>query len=167
MPVSSSRISETNTRETHVSDTTIIRVHHAWVRFGEIQNLYFSVLYAEFGVPRGADWYHDANGSVFAVALDDSGAILGAARLLPEPGSASRQVRQVAVAPHAHGRGLGRLLLLDLETLAAEEGACELWLNSRSTAYGFYERLGYVREGTEFESELTGIMHTTMRKQLV
>jgi len=150
-----------------VDDTQIIRVQHAWERFGEIQNLYFSVLYAEFGVPRGADWYHDANGSVFAVALDDSGAILGAARLLPSAGCASRQVRQVAVAPHAHGRGLGRQLLLDLEALAAEEGAQELWLNSRSSAYGFYERLGFVREGEEFESELTGIMHTTMRKRIL
>ncbi len=149
-----------------MNDITIIRVHHAWERFGEIQNLYYAVLYAEFDVPRGADWYHDANGSVFAVAVDDSGAILGAARLLPAPGSASRQVRQVAVAPQAHGRGLGRSLLLDLEALAAEQGARELWLNSRSTAYGFYERLGFVREGEEFESELTGIMHTTMRKRL-
>lgn len=166
MPVSSIRISYANSREIHVSDATIIRVHHAWERFDEIQNLYFTVLYADFGVPRGVDWYHDANGSTFAVALDDSGAILGAARLLPAPGSSSRQVRQVAVAPHAHGRGLGRLLILNLETLAAEEGAHELWLNSRSSAYGFYERLGFVREGEEFESELTGIIHTTMRKRL-
>jgi len=150
-----------------LNDITIIRVHHAWERFDEIQNLYFAVLYAGFGVPRGADWYHDANGSVFAVALDSSSAILGAARLLPAPGDASRQIRQVAVAPHAHGLGLGRRLLLDLEALAIEEQASELWLNSRSTAYGFYERLGFVREGEEFESELTGIMHTVMRKRLV
>ncbi len=150
-----------------MNDTRIIRVQHAWERFGEIQNLYFSVLYADFGVPRGADWYHDANGSVFAVVLDDSEAILGAARLLPAAGCASRQVRQVAVAPHAHGRGLGRLLIFDLEALAAEEGAHELWLKSRSSAYGFYERLGFVREGVEFESELTGIMHTTMRKRIL
>ncbi len=150
-----------------MNDITIVRVHHAWERFGEIQNLYFSVLYAAFSVPRGADWYHDANGSVFAVALDASAAVLGAARLLPSPGDTSRQVRQVAVAPHAHGLGLGRRLVHDLEALARDEGASELWLNSRSTAYGFYERLGFVREGEEFESELTGIMHTTMRKQLV
>lgn len=150
-----------------MSDITIVRVTHAWPRFAEIQNLYFSVLYAEFGVPRGADWYHDANGSVFVVALDADDAVMGAARLLPSPGELSRQVRQVAVAPHAHGLGLGRRLLLDLEALAIEEGARELWLNSRSTAYGFYERLGYAREGEEFESELTGIMHTTMRKQLL
>jgi len=150
-----------------LSDITIIRVHHAWVRFREIQDLYFSVLYADYGVSRGADWYHDANGSVFAVALDGSAALLGAARLLPAPGDASRQVRQVAVAPHAHNLGLGRRLVHDFEALATDEGASELWLNSRFTAYGFYERLGFAREGQEFESELTGIMHTTMRKQLV
>jgi len=149
-----------------VNDAQIVRVTHAWPRFAEIQNLYYAVLYADFGVPRGADWYHDANGSIFAVALGPADEILGAARLLPSPGDTARQVRQVAVAPHAHGAGLGRRLLLDLEALAAEQGAGELWLNSRSSAYGFYERLGFVREGEEFESELTGIMHTTMRKSL-
>lgn len=149
-----------------MNDVRIVRVSHAWARFGDIQNLYYSVLYAGFGVPREADWYHDANGSVFAVALGPTDEVLGAARLLPAPGAASRQIRQVAVSKHAHGAGLGRRLLLDLEDLAAEEGARELWLNSRSSAYGFYERLGFVREGDEFESELTGIMHTTMRKRL-
>ena len=149
-----------------MNDIRIVRVGHPWVRFDEIQELYYSVLYAGFGVPREADWYHDAHGSTFAVALGPDDAVLGAARLLPAPGDASRQIRQVAVAKHVHGSGLGRRLLHDLEALAAEEGASELWLNSRSSAYGFYERLGFVREGAEFESELTGIMHTTMRKRL-
>lgn len=149
-----------------MNDARIVRVEHSWPRFAEIQNLYYLVLYAGFGVPRDADWYHDANGSVFAVALGPADEVLGAARLLPSPGDPARQVRQVAVAAQAHGAGLGRRLLLDLEELAVEQGACELWLNSRSSAYGFYERLGFDRDGEEFESELTGIMHTTMRKPL-
>ena len=150
-----------------MTDTRIIRVDHSWSRFSEIRNLYYTVLYADFRVPRDADWYHDANGSVFAVALGPDGDILGAARLLPTPGDNARQIRQVAVAAHAHGAGLGRRLLHDLEELAVEQGACELWLNSRSNAYGFYERLGFVKEGAVFVSELTGIMHTAMRKRLV
>lgn len=149
-----------------MQESRIVRLDHSWDRFAEIQELYYSVLYREYGVPREADWYHDANGSVFAVALSADDRVVGAARLLPAPGDASRQIRQVAVAEDAHGQGLGRRLLLDLESLAAEQGAKELWLNSRSSAYGFYERLGFRKEGMEFESELTGILHTTMRKQL-
>ena len=53
-----------------------------------------------------------------------------------------------------------------LEQLAAAQGATEVWLNSRHSAYGFYERLGYLAEGDEYDSELTGIRHRLMRKQL-
>lgn len=160
--------SQTNTIawETRVHESRIVLLDHSWTRFAEIQELYFSVLYREFGVPRGADWYHDANGSTFAVALDTSDRVIGAARLLPAPGDPLRQVRQVAVASDAHGNGLGRRLLLELEALAEEQGARELWLNSRDSAYGFYERIGFSKDGQEFESELTGIMHTCMRKRL-
>lgn len=148
-------------------EVRIIEIDHGWSRFPEVQALYFTVLYEGFGVPSGADWYHDANGSVFAVGLGAMGRLLGAARLLPAPGDGARQIRQVAVSPEYHGSGLGRRLVSTLERRAAAEGATELWLNSRHTAYGFYERLGFLPEGPEFDSELTGIRHRLMRKQIV
>lgn len=141
-------------------------VSHDWDRFNEVLELCFDVLYADFGVERDAEWYHPANGSEFAVALGGGDELLGTARLLPAPGDASRQVRQVAVRPSACGHGVGRELMRALERVAVAEGACELWLNSRATAYGFYERLGFVAEGDEFVSELTGILHRGMRKRL-
>lgn len=149
-----------------MSEVRIIEVEHGWPRFSEVQALYYAVLYEGFGVPVGADWYHDANGSVFAIGLDAADRLLGAARLLPSPGDAARQVRQVAVSPDFHGSGLGRRLLSTLEHRAVGEGATELWLNSRHTAYGFYERLGFVSHGEEFDSELTGIRHRLMRKRI-
>ena len=142
----------------------IIIVRHGWERFEELLDLSYAVLYGPFGVAREAEWYHPANGSEFAVAIGERGELLGTARLLP--GGVSRQVRQVVVAPDAHGRGVGRTLMGALESLAAEEGTTELWLHSRRTAVGFYERLGYVGEGQEFTSKLTGIPHLTMRKPL-
>ena len=57
--------------------------------------------------------------------------------------------------------------MLALEARAAEQGARETWLNSRNTAYRFYEALGYVLEGEEFVSEVTGIPHRAARKRLV
>lgn len=148
-------------------------VTHDWARFDELQQLSYEVLYQRYGVARDGDWYHPANGSEFSVAIAETndaaaqGAILGSARLLPfEAGSLSRQVRQVAVAPAAQGAGVGRVLMEALERIAAREGATELWLNARASAYGFYERLGFVAEGDEFVSALTGIPHRTMRKRL-
>ena len=142
-------------------------IGHEWDRFDELLDLDYEILYGPYGVARDGDWYHPANGSEFAVALDETDeALLGSARLLPAPGDASRQVRQVAVAPHARERGIGRVLMCSLEEVALREGASELWLNSRASAYGFYERLGFLGEGEEFVSALTGILHRTMRKRL-
>ena len=149
-----------------MSAVRILEVDHAWPRFDEVRALYYDVLYEGFGVPRGADWYHDANGSIFAIGLADDGSLLGAARLLPGAGDVSRQIRQVAVSPAFHGAGLGRQLVTALEQRAVTEGATEVWLNSRHSAYGFYERLGFVPEGAEFDSELTGIRHRLMRKRV-
>jgi predicted GNAT family N-acyltransferase len=54
-----------------------------------------------------------------------------------------------------------------VEATAMVEGAEELWLNSRESAVGFYERLGYACDGEPFVSPLTGIPHRRMRKGLV
>ena len=143
-----------------------------WGRFDEVLALAFAVLYEPFGLSwpeelsRGADWMHPAAGTHVAVAIAEGGEVLGTARLLPAAGDAERQVRQMAVSPEAAGLGIGRALMLAIESVAAEEGARETWLNSRDTAYGFYQALGYVLEGEEFVSEITGIVHRPARKRL-
>jgi predicted GNAT family N-acyltransferase len=53
-----------------------------------------------------------------------------------------------------------------IERIAAEQGACDLWLNARHSAFGFYEALGWRFDGEPFDSELTGIPHRLMRKRL-
>ena len=149
-----------------MSGVTIEIVTHDWPRFGEVLNLYYDVLYGPFGVARDVEWYRPAHGSKFAVALDADGAFLGSARLLPAAGEVERQVRQVVVAPEAQGRGVGRSLMAGIERVAIEEGARELWLNARRTAYGFYAATGWEYAGEEFASELTGVPHRLMRKHL-
>ena len=155
-----------------MSHYTIELVPLDWTRFDEVLRLGFAVLYEPFGLnwpdeaSAGADWLHPAPGTHVAVAIAKDGALLGSARLLPTAGDSTRQVRQVAVSDDARGLGVGRALMLVLETTAAEEGARETWLNSRNTAYGFYESLGYELHGDEFISEATGIPHRAARKRL-
>jgi predicted GNAT family N-acyltransferase len=141
-------------------------VTHDWERFDEVLQLYYDVLYGPFGVARDFEWYHPAHGSTFAVALGEGDAFLGSARLLPAAGDAERQVRQVVVAPHAQGLGAGRALMTAIEREAAAQGARELWLNARHSAYGFYETVGWRFVGEEFVSELTGVPHRPMRKSV-
>ena len=152
--------------ERGVRGFTVELVRHDWQRFDDVLDLSYDVLYRGFGVAREGDWYHPANGSEFAVALDAAGLLLGTARLLPASGDAARQVRQVAVSPDARGRGIGRALMDELERVSAAEGASHVWLHARENAFGFYARLGYVTESEIFVSELTGIPHRTMRKRL-
>jgi len=141
-------------------------VTHDWARFAELLDLSYDVLYRDFDVSREGDWYHPANGSEFAVALDADDVLVGTARLLPLSGNLDRQVRQVAVAPETRGRGIGKALMVALEELAYREGGRELWLHARENAWGFYERLGYEAVSEVFVSELTGIPHRTMRRRL-
>ena len=50
----------------------------------DVHDLLYGALYAEYGVARGDDWLHAADGGVFLLArdvADDS--LLGVARLLP------------------------------------------------------------------------------------
>ena len=151
---------------------TIEFVTPAWDRFDELIECSYVVLYEPFGPLRPdtsageADWRLPPAGTDVAVALGTHGELLGSAWLLPAPGEASRQVRQVAVDAASRLIGVGVLLMRAIELRAAEQGADELWLNARDSAYGFYERLGYVAEGEEFVSELTGIPHRLMRKSL-
>lgn len=143
-----------------------------WDRFDEILELAFVVLYEPFGLDRTAeqtrraDWMHPAADTGVAVAIGADGELLGSGWLLGPPGDSRRQVRQVAVHPHARHTGVGRALMRALETRAAEEGAAETWLNARDSAYGFYASLGYAFEGEEFVSEVTGIPHRLARKRL-
>ena len=139
---------------------------HDWPRFGEVLDLYYDVLYGPFGVMRDSEWYHPAHGSSFAIALGSDDALLGSARLLPAAGDIERQVRQVVVAPRAQGSGIGRALMSAIERTAVEQGAEELYLNARHTAFGFYESIGWAYDGEMFTSELTSIPHRPMRKRL-
>ncbi|KAF1026477.1 MAG: hypothetical protein GAK37_02654 [Pseudomonas sp.] len=57
-------------------------------------------------------------------------------------------VRSVFVSPGLQGRGVGRLLMHEIERLARESGVAALSVPSSVTAEAFYTRLGYhpVRE---------------------
>ncbi len=137
-----------------------------WARFEDVLDVLYDVLYRDFGVARGTGWYDARPDSVHSVALGAADEILGTARLMPAPGDTARQIRQVAVVESAQGLGVGRALVHALESHAAAEGATRIWLHARDTAFPFYERLGYRYTSELFVSELTGIPHRTMEREL-
>ena len=78
------------------------------------------------------------------VVLTDGEGLLGYAGL--DHGGDVADVMTVAVAPRARGRGLGGLLLAELERRAAARGAASVMLEVRADngpARALYERAGY------------------------
>jgi hypothetical protein len=136
-----------------------------WMGFGRLRNLTYELLYRDFGVAEGTDWYSGDAPSIHAIARYQ-GRVLGAARLLGVEGDEARQLRQVFVLEDVRREGIGRALVRELEQHALREGASEMWLNARDSAFTFYEQLGYDYDGDVFVSEMTGIPHRRMRKRL-
>lgn len=74
------------------------------------------------------------------------------------------KIRQMTVAPEYQGQGIGRALLQNMEVDLKQRGVTFLELDARVSAVGFYEKLGYTKEGEEFVS--VSIPHLRMRKSL-
>jgi predicted GNAT family N-acyltransferase len=84
--------------------------------------------------------------------------------LLVAQGGGAAQMRQVAVAADARGRGIGRLLVAEAEAESLRRGWTRMLLHARDAAIPFYLKLGYATEGEPYVE--VGIPHRTMAKAL-
>jgi ribosomal protein S18 acetylase RimI-like enzyme len=71
----------------------------------------------------------------------------------------------MAVLNNLQGKGIGRALMQFAENIARDRGFKKITMHARKTATGFYEKLGYVISGGEFE-EVT-LPHVVMEKRLI
>lgn len=97
------------------------------------------------------------------VAMQDE-AIIGCVMLHPVNDEVIK-LRQMATATAVQGKGLGKILVANAEETALDRGYKEVVLHARTTAIGFYEKLGYQAFGEEF-TEVT-IPHIAMKKRLL
>lgn len=88
--------------------------------------------------------------------------VVGCALLLPEtdqPGFG--KLMQMAVDPQRQGEGIGRRIVIEIESEAFGDLGLEgLFCHAQLSAVSFYERLGWAAEGEEFEE--AGIPHRKM-----
>ncbi len=120
------------------------------------------VFVVEQGVPEELEYdEHDA-GALHVVALE-AGELVGTGRLVEQPGRVGR-VGRMAVRSDRRRRGLGELILGELERLARERGLVEIELHAQAYVEAFYLGAGYRPEGEHFEE--AGIDHVLMRKRL-
>ncbi|HTI33220.1 MAG TPA: GNAT family N-acetyltransferase [Miltoncostaea sp.] len=127
----------------------------------QVMALRHAVFCDEQGVPPELE--HDAEDAtaLHLVAVDE-GRVIGTCRVLGD--GPSVRLGRMAVAREQRGRGVGAALLAAAHELAAERGAREVAIHAQMSAFGFWERAGYVPEGAEFEE--AGIPHVAMRRAL-
>ena len=77
-------------------------------------------------------------------------------------GRGEAKIRQMAVSPCHQRKGLGQRLMGELENDLQARGFKRFVLNARTSAVGFYERIGYTVVGEEF-MDLT-VPHVKMHK---
>lgn len=74
------------------------------------------------------------------------------------------RLRQIAVSNEHRGKGYGRMVMKEIETLLASEGMKEFELHAREDVVGFYEKLGFEQVGSIFTE--IGLPHVLMRKRI-
>ncbi|OKK19191.1 acetyltransferase [Streptomyces sp. CB00455] len=129
------------------------------------------VFVAEQSVPESIEYdAYDAD-AVHVLAVGPDGTPLGTGRLLHGAAALGKTGTQgvgslgrLAVRKSARGLGVGVALVRAIEAEAAALGLSAVDLGAQTHALGFYERLGYVAYGPEFQD--AGIRHRAMRRPL-
>ena len=91
------------------------------------------------------------------VLIDD---VITAVGRIHQSTSESGQIRYMAVDPHWHRQGFGRLVLTQLLNYARQNQMKYCWCNARDEAVIFYRRCGFIKRG-RVETDLA-LPHTRM-----
>jgi predicted GNAT family N-acyltransferase len=126
-------------------------------------DLRFNVLREPWNQPHGSEVLPDEDQAIHAITIEN-GEVVGVARM-HESASKQGQVRCVATATKAQGKGIGKAMMAYLEEKAIEKGWTEIVLEARENAVPFYQAIGYtiVAESYLLFGE---IQHYRMQKSL-
>ena len=130
------------------------------------------VFVTEQGVPADLE-LDEYDGAADHFVAYDGDLTVGAGRLVTEPAGFADvdpglgqvgHLGRLAVRPEARGSGLGIALVHAIEQRAVERGLRAIALSAQTYAIPFYERLGYVAHGPDFDD--AGIPHRWMTRRL-
>lgn len=118
-------------------------------------------------IPLGLDLFDEdlsAENGLFHFGGFDGDELVAYLQLKPTSDSVLK-MQQVAVAEALQGGGIGRKLVELSEEFARENDFTRMVLHAREAVIGFYELLGYQREGERFLE--VGIAHFKASKALL
>ena len=126
-------------------------------------DLRWRILRKRWNQPRGSEKDELEGQSIHLMACE-KGKPLGVGRVHFNS-SEEAQIRYMAVEEGLQGKGIGTIILKELEKSAKRKGANHMTLNARESAVGFYKKQGYRIVGKA--STLFGVIpHYKMRKKL-
>jgi N-acetylglutamate synthase-like GNAT family acetyltransferase len=141
----------------------IVRVPLTDEEFDKYYDLRWRILRAPWNQPKGSEKDELEGKSIHIIAINE-GEIVGCGRIHFNSIDEA-QIRYMAVENELQGRGIGKLILNELEQKALEKGAKKIILNARENAVKFYDKNGYkiVKESHTLFGE---IKHFLMRKDI-
>jgi predicted N-acetyltransferase YhbS len=116
--------------------------------------------------PLGLTFSHDEllkEKDEILIACIDDGDMLGCCMLVKVSNETVR-LRQMAVAPNLHGKGIGASIINFAENIARDKGFKIMTMHARDTAIGFYGKFGYAIKGHQFIE--VNVPHHVMEKEL-
>lgn len=142
---------------------TIFPIEFGTPEYDEAVALRYEVLRKPLGLEFTTDQLAAEWSDIHLAGFDPNGKMV-AILILTAIDEQTLKMRQVAVAPHLQGKGLGAQLVHASEALALKRQYQHMVLHARETAVPFYLRLGYQIVGEPFEE--VGIPHSKMKKTL-
>jgi ribosomal protein S18 acetylase RimI-like enzyme len=118
----------------------------------------------------GTPMHGDAEPDAVHLGAFAGDVLVGCCVLLPRPYPArpdepgAWQLRGMAVAPSAQGRGIGTAVLEAAVAEARRHRGTVLWCDARSSAVGFYRAHGFRVDGDEFFHAESGLPHHRMER---
>lgn len=122
----------------------------------EIASVRRAVFIEEQNVPESLELDGKDPDCRHVLACDKSGTPVGTARI-----DKSGRIGRMAVLREYRNLGIGREILRVIMDYGRSNGITDFHVSSQVSAVGFYEKMGFISFGEEFEE--AGIMHIKMR----
>lgn len=114
--------------------------------FLQYYQLRWKILRQPWQQPLGSEQDEQERYAIHRMIVDEQSNVLAVARL-EKVTEQQGQIRYMAVDDNMQGQGLGQQIIKALEQQASILGMTEIVLNAREQAVGFYQKLGYKKQG--------------------
>jgi predicted N-acetyltransferase YhbS len=138
------------------------QIDHGTNEYLQMVNLRDNVLRRPLGLTFSHDELEKEKDEILIACMDD-GTMLGCCMLVKIDNETVR-LRQMAVAPNLHGKGIGASIINFAENIARDKGYKTMTMHARDSAIGFYGKFGYSIKGHQFIE--VNVPHHVMEKKL-